>query len=141
MSAKKEIKIETPKGNYFYSCGKRKTAIAKVRFYPKGTNEITVNGVDISEWSDYPEQIQKIKSPLSTLGVKDYTITIKVIGGGHSAQSEAIRLGIAKSLTVMDETNRGTLKKIGYLSRDSRIKERKKPGLKRARRASQFSKR
>ena len=58
MSAKKEIKIETPKGNYFYSCGKRKTAIAKVRFYPKGTNEITVNGVDISEWSDYPEQIR-----------------------------------------------------------------------------------
>ena len=141
MAATEKKKIETPKGNYFYACGKRKTAIAKVRFYPKGENKITVNGVDITEWSDYSEQVQKIKSPLSLLNVKDYTITIKVIGGGHNAQAEAMRLGIAKSLTVLDETNRGSLKKVGFLSRDSRIKERKKPGLKRARRASQFSKR
>lgn len=141
MAATENKKIQTPSGNYFYACGKRKTAIAKVRFYPKGENKITVNGVDIKEWSDYTEQVQKIKSPLSLLNVKDYTITIKVIGGGHNAQAEAMRLGIAKALTVFDETNRGSLKKVGFLSRDSRIKERKKPGLKRARRASQFSKR
>ena len=141
MAATENKKIETPKGNYFYACGKRKTAIAKVRFYPKGENKITVNGVDIKEWSDYSEQIQKIKSPLSLLNVKDYTITIKVIGGGHNAQAEAMRLGISKALVVFDPTLRGTLKKLGLISRDQRVKERKKPGLKSARRASQFSKR
>ncbi len=70
-----------------------------------------------------------------------FDISIKVIGGGHNAQAEAMRLGIAKALVVFDPTLKGTLKKLGLVSRDQRVKERKKPGLKSARRASQFSKR
>jgi len=128
-------------GEYFYANGKRKSAIAKVRLY-KGEGKIFVNGKDIKEWQDYKEQTQKIITPLKVTGMDgNFDISIKVIGGGHNAQAEAMRLGISKALVVFDPTLRGTLKKLGLISRDQRVKERKKPGLKSARRASQFSKR
>ena len=128
-------------GEYFYANGKRKSAIAKVRLY-KGEGKIFVNGKEIKEWQDYKEQTQKIITPLKVTGMDGkFDISIKVIGGGHNAQAEAMRLGISKALVVFDPTLRGTLKKLGLISRDQRVKERKKPGLKSARRASQFSKR
>ena len=129
------------KGQYFYANGKRKSAIAKVRLY-KGDGKVVVNGRDIKEWQDYKEQTQKILTPLKVTGMDgNFDLSIKVIGGGHNAQAEAIRLGIAKALVVFDPTLKGTLKKLGLISRDQRVKERKKPGLKSARRAPQFSKR
>jgi len=129
------------KGQYFYANGKRKSAIAKVRLY-KGDGQVIVNERDIKEWQDYKEQAQKILTPLKVTGMDgNFDLSIKVIGGGHNAQAEAIRLGIAKALVVFDPTLKGTLKKLGLISRDQRVKERKKPGLKSARRASQFSKR
>lgn len=127
---------------YHYANGKRKTAIARVRLYENGSGKITINDKDIKDWASTNEQIQKILSPLAQAGMKGkFDITIKVIGSGQNAQAEAIRHGISKALTVFDPELRPTLKKIGYLSRDSRKKERKKYGLKRARRAPQFSKR
>jgi len=129
------------KGEYFYANGKRKSAIAKVRLY-KGEGKIVINERDINEWQDYKEQAQKIITPLKVVGMDgNFDISIKVIGGGHNAQAEAMRLGVAKALVVFDPTLKGTLKKLGLVSRDQRVKERKKPGLKSARRASQFSKR
>ncbi len=129
------------KGQYFYANGKRKSAIAKVRLY-KGDGQVIVNERNIKEWQDYKEQAQKILTPLKVTGMDgNFDLSIKVIGGGHNAQAEAIRLGIAKALVVFDPTLKGTLKKLGLISRDQRVKERKKPGLKSARRAPQFSKR
>ncbi len=134
--------METPKTQYFYANGKRKTAVARVRLYEKGTGRFVINGKELKDWIDVAEQEQKIVSPLELTGTTGkYDIFVKVLGGGTIAQAEAIRHGIARALTLSDITLRGTLKKVGYLSRDSRIKERKKPGLHRARRAPQFSKR
>lgn len=130
------------KGQYHYANGKRKTSVARVRLYEKGSGEITVNGKPIKEWATTNEAYQKIVSPLELAGhKKDFDITIKVIGGGLNAQAEACRHGIAKALTVFNPDLRSTLKPVGYLSRDSRTKERKKYGLKKARKSPQFSKR
>ena len=129
-------------GNYHYACGKRKRAIAKVRLYEKGSGEIMVNGQKFADWLDYPEQSQKILTAITETGLnKQFNISIVVKGGGKSAQAEAIRLGVAKALLEKYISLRATLKPLGLISRYSRIKERKKFGLKRARRAEQFSKR
>lgn len=134
--------METPKTQYFYANGKRKRSVARVRLYEKGTGKIVISGKTIQDWVDVPEQAQKILSPLELTGTTSkYDIYVKVLGGGKMSQAEAIRHGIARALTISDSSLRGTLKKVGYLSRDSRIKERKKYGLHKARRAPQFSKR
>ncbi len=134
--------MNTPKTQYFYANGKRKTAVARVRLYSGGTGKIVINGKEVKEWASVDEQIQKIKSPLVLTAMDaKFDIYVKVLGGGPNAQAESIRHGISKALTVFDINLRPSLKKIGYLTRDSRIKERKKPGLRRARRAPQFSKR
>jgi small subunit ribosomal protein S9 len=134
--------MNTPKTQYHYANGKRKTSVARVRLYEGGKGQITINGKDIKEWIAVNEQLQKIVSPLELTGdLKKYDIFVKVLGGGPNSQAEAIRHGIARALIVADINLRPTLKKVGYLSRDSRIKERKKFGLRRARRAPQFSKR
>jgi len=131
-----------PKGAYFYAIGKRKTARATVKLYPQGTGEIHVNGVTLREWSDTRFHMHRALAPLEELGKKkDYDIEIRVSGGGTSAQSESISLGIARALEKSDQTLRTQLKEGEFLTRDSRIKERQKPGLKKARRAPQFSKR
>lgn len=134
--------MNTPKTQYFYANGKRKRAVARVRLYSGGTGRIVINGKEVKEWASVDEQTQKIKSPLVLTAMDaKFDIYVKVLGGGPNAQAESIRHGISKALTVFDINLRPSLKKIGYLTRDSRIKERKKPGLRRARRAPQFSKR
>jgi small subunit ribosomal protein S9 len=127
---------------YYYAAGKRKTAIARVRLYPKGKGIVTVNDKPLNEYFKLLTSAGIITSPLKMTGTgKDFDISVRVSGGGISAQADAIRHGIARALLVFNDSLRTTLKKAGFLTRDSRIKERKKPGLKRARRAPQFSKR
>lgn len=129
------------KRTYLYAVGRRKTAVARVRLHKKGQGEITVNGKPYAEY--FQASLHKdILSPLSHVnGLKDMSITAKVQGGGKPSQAIALRLGIARLLVQQDETLRTNLKSAGYLTRDSRKKERKKPGLKRARRSPQWSKR
>ena len=130
------------KENFYYGTGKRKTSIAKVKLIP-GTGKITVNGKDVNEYLPYETLVMDLKQPLELTGtVNDFDITVTVKGGGFDGQTGAIRLGIARALLeVNSEAYRPTLKGTGMITRDARIKERKKYGLKKARRAPQFSKR
>lgn len=135
------ITISTPGGKYYYASGKRKTSVAKVRLY-KGKGVITINNKPINEYFALKILSGLIKSPLKLIGSdQKYDITVKVEGGGISSQAEAVRHGIAKALIEADPLNRPVLKKAKFLTRDARVKERKKFGLKRARRGPQFSKR
>ena len=130
------------KDSYHYANGKRKTAIARVRVIPGGKGEITINEKPMKEFCKVKTQQDLILAPLDLVGLTSkVNVTVKVTGGGFNAQADAIRHGIAKALLEYDEMFRATLKKAGFITRDSRIKERKKYGLKRARRAPQFSKR
>ena len=124
-----------------YATGRRKTSAARV-FLSEGTGKLTINGKDLNTYLKRPSSKATIQVPLeltSQAGKLDFRITVK--GGGESGQAGAIRHGIARALTKYDESLRDTLKKAGLLTRDSRMVERKKYGLKGARRASQFSKR
>lgn len=126
---------------YFYGTGRRKKSVARVRLYA-GTGNITVNGRDVDDYFGLETLKLIINQPFgvtSTEGKFDVVCTAK--GGGISGQAGAIRHGIARVLLQADETYRPALKKAGFLTRDPRMKERKKYGLKAARRASQFSKR
>ena len=126
---------------YFYGTGRRKSSVARVRLYP-GTGKITINGRDIDDYFGLETLKLIINQPFgvtSTMG--KYDIVANVNGGGISGQAGAIRHGVARALLLADDTYRPLLKKAGFLTRDSRMKERKKYGLKAARRASQFSKR
>ena len=129
--------------------GHRKSSIARVRM-TEGTGKITVNGKDVNEYLPFPTLVMDLCQPLDVTNTRDkFDIDCKVNGGGFSGQTGAIRLGITKTLLEYDgntdptsETSfRKILKSNGFITRDSRIKERKKPGLKKARRAPQFSKR
>lgn len=138
--AAKKAPAKTAK--YFYANGKRKSSVARVRLYEKGKGEITINDVPIKDFCKAYTHKQVIASPLKLTGhLSTFDINIKVIGGGDTGQAEAARHGIAKALVVFDADLRPTLKKAGMLTRDSRVKERKKYGLKRARRAPQWAKR
>ncbi|MBI4406954.1 MAG: 30S ribosomal protein S9 [Candidatus Kerfeldbacteria bacterium] len=129
------------KRTYLYAVGRRKTAVARVRYHKKGQGEIVVNDKPITTYFSVAQQ-RIAESPLSHLnGLKDASITARVLGGGKQAQAEAMRLGISRLLLQIDATLRTNLKSAGFLTRDPRKKERKKPGLKRARRAPQWSKR
>ena len=133
-------KAALPKGEYHYANGKRKTAIAKVRLY-KGTGSILVNDQPMEEYF-FGTLIGTVKAPLKiTSTTKTFDIVAHLQGGGVAAQADALRHGIAKALCVFDPIFRSPLKKAGFITRDSRVKERKKPGLKRARRAPQWAKR
>lgn len=139
--AEPKVAKTTASGKYSYANGKRKTAVAKIRLY-KGTGTITVNQKPIAEYFPSKILVTTATTALKLVGgLKSYDITATVQGGGISSQAEAIRHGITKSLIETDITNKPTLKKAGLLTRDSRVKERKKFGLKRARKAPQFSKR
>ncbi|MBE6708147.1 MAG: 30S ribosomal protein S9 [Ruminococcaceae bacterium] len=126
---------------YFYGTGRRKSSVARVRLYP-GTGNITINGKDIDTYFGLDTLKLIINQPF---GVTDtmgkFDIVANVQGGGFSGQAGAIRHGVARALLLADDTFRSSLKKAGFLTRDPRMKERKKYGLKAARRASQFSKR
>lgn len=135
-------KIRKISRKYFYANGKRKCAIAQVRIYPSGQGEITINEQPIKQFCPTSTQINTILSPLKLIGKpKEFDVTVKVTGGGFSAQADAIRHGISKALLEFDPLLRTIIKKAGFLTRDDRIKERKKYGLKRARRAPQWKKR
>jgi len=126
---------------YFYAVGKRKSAIAKIKLHEGGSGEITVNTQKLKTYFS-GVQPEKVLSPLTLTNHKGiFDVTIDVVGGGKEAQSEAARHGISRALTLFDPKLRPSLKKAGYLRRDARIRERKKPGLKRARRAPQWAKR
>ena len=126
---------------YFYGTGRRKSSIARVRLYP-GSGKITINGRDIDEYFGLETLKLVINQPFGvTNTVGKYDIVANVKGGGISGQAGAIRHGVSRALLLADDSYRTLLKKAGFLTRDPRMKERKKYGLKAARRASQFSKR
>ena len=126
---------------YFYGTGRRKSSVARVRLYP-GTGVITVNGRDIDDYFGLETLKLIINQPLDvTNNIGKFDIVANVNGGGFSGQAGAIRHGIARALLLADETFRAPLKAAGLLTRNPRMKERKKYGLKAARRAPQFSKR
>ena len=132
----------------FIGTGRRKSSIAQVKMVP-GTGKITVNGRDVRDFFPYETNVMDLKQPLvATNNEKTFDITVTVKGGGFSGQTGAIRLGITRALLLVDAGNeanedsyRKILKAAGFITRDPRVKERKKYGLKKARRAPQFSKR
>lgn len=132
----------TPKKAYFYGTGRRKSSVARVRLIPGGTGEITINNRTLDNYFGLDTLKLIVRQPLvatKTLGTVDIVCT--VAGGGVSGQAGAIRHGIARALLQVNPEFRATLKAAGFLTRDPRMKERKKYGLKAARRAPQFSKR
>lgn len=127
-------------GPYHFAVGKRKTAIATVKLF-EGSGDVHVNGKKLKEYFS-GLQIENAVAPLALTEQKSkFDVAATVVGGGKSAQSDAMRLGISRALLLVNPDLRSDLKRAGFLRRDSRIKERKKPGLKRARRGPQFSKR
>jgi len=128
-------------GTYFYANGKRKDAVARVRLY-KGNGRAVVNGKDAKEYFKTEARINAFLAPLAlTKLTKQFDISAMIEGGGIDGQAEALRHGIAKALLEFDANLRAIIKPEGYITRDSRTKERKKFGLHKARRAPQFSKR
>ena len=129
------------KQTYFYSTGRRKSAVAQVRLVP-GNGAVIINGNPLDEVFPHAEQRHVVLQPLMvTDTLSKYSAMIKVAGGGISGQSGAISHGIARALVVAEESLKPVLRQYGLLTRDSRVKERKKPGLKRARKAPQYTKR
>jgi small subunit ribosomal protein S9 len=132
----------TSKKPYLYGTGRRKSSVARVHLFPGGTGAITINGRNIDDYFGLETLKLIVRQPLnitSMLGKVDIEATVS--GGGVTGQAGAIRHGVARALLLVDETYRPVLKAAGFLTRDPRMKERKKYGLKAARRAPQFSKR
>jgi small subunit ribosomal protein S9 len=128
--------------NYFYALGRRKSATARVRL-SSGKGAITINGKPAEDYlANSKYLLAKLQQPFAVLDlVNKHDVSVVVSGGGHEGQADAIRLGIAKALTIMNEDLKSTLKRADLLSRDSREKERKKFGLRGARKQRQFTKR
>lgn len=147
VAKKVEVK-ETPKkkevfsGKYFNAIGRRKTAVARIRLYENGKNQITVNEKDYRDYFQTESMQSKVRESLDKMKITDkFDISVVAKGGGLDSQAEAVRHGIARALIKFNETYKKRLRKEGLLTRDSRMKERKKPGLKRARKAPRWSKR
>lgn len=143
----KKVAPEAPvvvEEKYVYAVGRRKTAVAQVRLYrgAKATDvDVTVNGRPYADYFKTYEQREAVIAPLKAIGKTAVTITVHVMGGGHSGQADAVKLGIARALITEDALHRPLLKAGRFLTRDPRAVERKKPGLKKARRAPQWAKR
>jgi len=133
----------TTADKYYYGTGKRKTAIAKVRLYPGGTGAVVVNGKPLEEALPWVSWQSTVLQPFRLIPSTSnrFNVVVQVIGGGVSSWADAIRHGISRALLVADPALRTELRKHGFLTRDARIKESKKYGLKRARRAPQYTKR
>jgi small subunit ribosomal protein S9 len=126
---------------YYYGLGRRKCAVARVRVVP-GDGRVVINGKQVADYFGRPTLEAVVRQPLTEAALPvTYTVTVKVVGGGHAGQAGAIRHGIARALVRMDETLRPVMRSHGFLTRDPRVKERKKYGLKRARKAPQYTKR
>lgn len=131
-----------PEGKYLYGVGRRKTATAEVRLYPSKKDAAhLVNRRPVAEY--FPESLREtVSTPLSATGLQEeFVVSATVKGGGTNAQAEAVRLGVARAILKKDESYRAALRAEGFLTRDARSVERKKPGLKKARRSPQWSKR
>ena len=127
---------------FFYGTGRRKSSVARVRVYPNGTGAVTINGRDIDDYFGLETLKLIVRQPMElTETVGAFDIVCTVTGGGVTGQAGAIRHGLSRALLQFNEETRPVLKKAGLLTRDPRMKERKKYGLKKARRAPQFSKR
>lgn len=134
--------MTTATRRYLRAIGGRKRATAQVHIFPNGKGDITVNGKPYTKYFTYFEFQNIVLGPLEQVGQRDKVdVSIKVAGGGTRGQAEASRHGIALALTALNENFRRALRKVGYMTRDARKKERKKPGLKGARRAPQWQKR
>ncbi len=130
------------KKQYFYGTGRRKSSVARVRVYENGTGSIIINGRDINDYFGLDTLKLVVNQPLiTTNNVGKVDVVVTVAGGGVSGQAGAIRHGLSRALLTLNPENRPALKEAGFLTRDPRMKERKKYGLKAARRAPQFSKR
>jgi small subunit ribosomal protein S9 len=135
-------KVNLKKKLQFWGTGRRKKAIARVRLIPAGSGTIVINDRTLEDYFPQGTLQYIVKQPLALLDIENkYDIFVNVIGGGYTGQAGAIRLGIARALLEAETDSRPALKKAGFLTRDPRAKERKKYGLKKARRAPQFSKR
>ena len=135
-------KVSVKKKLQYWGTGRRKSAVARVRLIPGGTGAITINGRSIDEYCDLDTLKLIIRQPLALTETESkYDVFVNVVGGGFTGQAGAIRHGVARALVVAEPELRPALKKAGFLTRDPRMKERKKYGLKKARRAPQFSKR
>jgi small subunit ribosomal protein S9 len=126
---------------YYEAVGRRKRAVARVRLYP-GNGEVVINGKTLHEYFGRPQDWDAVLSPFQLTGNESaFNLSVIVKGGGITGQSEAIRHGIARALLLADPATKSSLRHAGFLTRDPREKERKKPGLKRARKAPQYTKR
>lgn len=132
--------MEKTKDKYIEAVGRRKTAVARVRVYPSTKNHILINDKESFDYFKLAEMQKIISEPFAEVSGK-YKVTAKIVGGGAHSQAEALRHGIARALVGGDQTLRRALKVAGYLKRDPRAKERRKFGLKKARKAPQWSKR
>jgi small subunit ribosomal protein S9 len=129
-------------GQYYEGLGRRKTATARVRLFVEGSGDIVVNEKSAQEYFPRVGDLPKMLEPLQVTETEGrFDISVKVSGGGVTGQRDAVLLGIARALLEFDPELRPVLRKQGFLTRDSRAKERKKPGLKRARKAPQYTKR
>ena len=141
-AVKEKAPVKKTEARYHFAIGRRKTAQAKVRLFVDGKGDISVNNRKFEDYFPTSFLQRAVLDPLTVLGLeKKINIVAMTNGGGVSAQAKAIGLGIARALLKVEPLHRAVLKKQGVLTRDARKKERKKPGLKRARRAPQFSKR
>ena len=130
------------KREYHYGTGRRKSSVARVRVYENGTGSITINGRDIDDYFGLETLKLLVRQPLNLVGLTGKVdMVITVVGGGVTGQAGAIRHGVSRALLNVNPEYRAALKAAGFLTRDPRMKERKKYGLKAARRAPQFSKR
>jgi small subunit ribosomal protein S9 len=129
--------------NYIYGVGRRKTAVARVRLYPNSDGNVTINGKTAQDFFGTRETLlATISSPLRLLELgNNYGFTVRVLGGGTTGQAGAIRHGLARALVRFNPEYKQAMRRAGFLTRDPRMKERKKPGLKRARKAPQYTKR
>ena len=142
MAEKKVKPTLKAKSNAFLGTGRRKKAIARVRLIPNGNGTIIINNKSIDEYFDHDTMKYIVRQPLALTGNDTkYDVYVNVVGGGHTGQAGAIRHGISRALVKAEENLKTEIKKAGFLTRDSRMKERKKYGLKKARKAPQFSKR
>lgn len=129
---------------YFEAVGRRKTAIARVRIFPGGKgnkNDVSVNNRELERYFPTKKEQKVVAAPFDKLSLTGVKTTVRIKGGGLSAQAEAVRLGISRALILFDSQLRPRLKAFGYLTRDPRMVERKKPGLRKARRPQQWRKR
>jgi small subunit ribosomal protein S9 len=127
---------------YYEGIGRRKAATARVRLFPGGTGNLVINDKDGREFLPREGDVQILLEPLTKIGQENnYDVSVHVNGGGISGQRDAIRLGVARALLKIDGELRGQMREGGFLTRDARVKERKKPGLKRARKAPTYTKR